>query len=124
MAKNLLTWIAFGILIIGVPLMVLKSLAYDVPTPLAVGNNKFTLASARALALSQSEHKNNGEAAHAFEQYFALGGQEADMMAMYAYTLSELGRKEDAVTWAHKATAKDPNSKAAQMIRKALENQK
>jgi tetratricopeptide (TPR) repeat protein len=116
-----LTWAAFAVLLVGVPIAVVKNLSYKVPTPLIVGANKFTLPTVRELALKQSQEKRHDEAAQSFERYFALGGNEADMMAMYAYTLSEMGHKSEALTWSRKASKTDPNSKAAKLIQQALE---
>ena len=74
----------------------------------------------RAQALNLSETENHIEAVKSFERYFALGGEEADVMALYAYSLLEIGRKDEARVWSGRAIATDPKSKAAKLIQKEL----
>ncbi len=116
-----LIWAGFTVMVVVIPLLLFKLLSLTTPTPNMAGNNKFTLSTVRALALQQSAQEKHSEALASFQRYFSMGGQEADIMAMYAYTLMELGRDEEAREWSRKASAQDPESKAARMIRDALE---
>jgi len=113
--------IAVLALLIAIPYFLMRTLSYNVPTPATVGDQRFTLPTLKQVALNQSAQKDYRSALVSFDKYFALGGQEADMMAMYAYVLSEVGRKDEAIPWSRKAVAKDPKSKAANMIHEALE---
>jgi hypothetical protein len=113
-------WIWLMTLAAVLPLLTLKLLSYTVPTPNQAGSGKLTQMTARHVAMQYSERGDNASAAASFQKYFALGGTDADMMAMYAFTLAELGRRDEAKTWSKKASVANPKSKAAQMVEKAL----
>ena len=115
-----LAWAAFAVFCIGLPLLMFKALSYTVPTPNQASVGQTALLTLRAVALDQSEAENHVEAVKSFERYFALGGKEADIMALYAYSLLEIGRKDEARAWSGRAIASDPKSKAAQLIEKEL----
>lgn len=115
-----LAWTAFVVFCIGLPLLMFKALSFTVPTPNQAGVGQLTLPTLRAQGLNHSEAENHTEAVKSFERYFALGGEEADVMALYAYSLLEIGRKEEARVWSGRAIATDPKSKAAQLIEKEL----
>lgn len=116
-----LVWAGFAVLLVAVPWYLATQFAYDVPLPAMVGANKFTLPTLRQQAFTFSQKGDHQAATKSFADYFALGGREADVMAMYAYSLSELGRNEEAVKWSRRALATEPKSKAAQLIHDALE---
>lgn len=108
-----------GVIVIPGLLLFLLSLK-QVPTPnMAEGVRSSTAGLAR-VAQMQSQAGNHTEAARSFQTYFSLGGSDANMMALYAYSLSELGRRAEAVEWARKALEKEPQSKAARLINDAL----
>ncbi len=124
--KNRLKWpaiyLATFIGLVVVPLLALKGLSYSVPTPVVAGVNTMTKPTIKEMALMQSERNEHAEAAQNFERYFILGGDEADMMAMYAFSLKELGRMAEARVWSKKSLQKDPESRAAKIMRDTLKN--
>ena len=117
-----LTWLAFGVLLIGAPGVVFYMLnQLQVPTANQSGLNRFSVATFGRLAERQSQTGNHQEAVKNFSSYFILGGQDADMMAQYAYSLSETGQREEALKWSRAALEKSPTSKAARLVHDALE---
>lgn len=115
-----LIYLATFIGLVVLPVLLMKKLSYSVPTPSQAGVTSLTSPTIKALALSQSEKGQHADAAQSFERYFALGGQEADVMAMYAYSLKELGRIAEAKIWSKKSLQQDPQSRAGKLIQDAL----
>ncbi len=115
----ILAWTAFVVFVVGMPVLLFKGLTYNDTSALT---SSFARPKLFSLAMSQSEKGDHQEALRNFERYFALGGQEADAMALYAYSLLEVGRRDDAISWAKKAVDKDPLSKAAKLIHDTLES--
>lgn len=117
-----LTWLAAIGLVVLVPAAVIYKLStLHVPTPLVAGSNKYTLGTLEQIARTQTDRGEYADAAQNFARYFALGGQDADVMATYAYALSEIGRKDLARAWSQKAIHTNPKSKAARLIYDSLE---
>lgn len=116
-----LTWAVVAVFLVGVPIAIVQTLSFNVPVPEIVGINKFTLPTVRQLAISQYQEQKYAEASQSFARYFVLGGQEADMMALYAAALSQIGEKSQARTWIDKAVKAQPTSKTAVMVRDLLE---
>jgi tetratricopeptide (TPR) repeat protein len=115
-------WAAFAVLLIAAPgVMFYKLAQLQVPHPNQAGLNKFSLPTLGSVAERQSQTGNHAEAVKNFKNYFELGGQDADLMAEYAYSLSELGLKEEALKWSRLAIKTAPNSKAARLINDTLE---
>jgi hypothetical protein len=120
-----LTWLAAIVFGIGAPGFVLYKLAgFQVPSPAISGVNSMTVSTYGGLGMAQANRGEYSQAASNFSKYFELGGQDADMMAMYAYSLSQLGHRAEALEWSRKAIAKSPQSKAARLIHDTLEPRK
>jgi hypothetical protein len=117
-----MVWLSFILLIAGGPILLFKFLTYNVPTPSSVGNSEFTLPTLQRLAMDQFSAGQHSVVVQTLEKYFALGGVEADMMAVYAQSLSEIGRTAEAKVWSQKAIAADPKSKAAKLVHDNLEH--
>lgn len=98
-----LTWLAF-IALIAAPVVVFRNLTYAVPTPNVAGINKLTLPTLKQLALLQVEEQNLSSATSTLQRYFMLGGQEPEVMALYAQVLQRSGRGVEAKTWESKAS--------------------
>ena len=117
-----LVWLATAGGLIGIPGIILYALStFQPPTPGMAGVNSFTVSTMGSAAMSQSEAGNHLEAIKNFQSYFQLGGQDVEKMALYAYSLAELGRKDEALTWSRKAVQTDPKSRAARLIHDTLE---
>ncbi|HMN68876.1 MAG TPA: tetratricopeptide repeat protein [Bdellovibrionales bacterium] len=114
-------WIAFLVPVIALPTMLFYALGtINNPQANMSGNNSFTAQTAGLHAEALSQAGQHAEAIANFTRYFAMGGNEADMMAQYAYSLSETGRKDEAKQWADRAIQADPQSKAAKIVHDAL----
>lgn len=123
--KWALVWLATIVGLLGVPGILLYVLSsFQPPVPGMAGTNTFTVSTMGSAAMAQSEAGNHAEAIKNFQSYFQLGGQDVEEMALYAYSLSELGRKDEALTWSRKAVAADPKSRAARLIHDTLEVKK
>ncbi|MBX3022652.1 MAG: hypothetical protein KF799_13350 [Bdellovibrionales bacterium] len=115
-------WITSLSLVIAIPLLMLWLLGVrSIPTPNMASSVRFNTSRLASVATMQSKAGNHDEAVRSFARYFELGGQDANIMALYAFSLSELGRRAEAIEWSRKAIATSPDSKAAKMINDALE---
>lgn len=117
---------AFAIFVmIAVPgLLLFKLSLVQPPTANTTYAVKSSIARLANTATLQSKEGNHTEAARSFKTYFELGGHDANMMALYAFSLSEIGNRAEAVEWSRKAIKTAPDSKAARMIHDALEPKK
>lgn len=116
-------WIWMLAMMIGVPGLILYKLG-TVPSMNYETVQYIQRTTEQRLARTAQTHAkagNHTEAVNTFKTYFEIGGTNADMMALYAYSLSELGHRAEALTWARKAVDKAPQSKAAKLIHDALE---
>jgi hypothetical protein len=92
---------------IGVPgVMLYQFSKVQIPIPSMAGVNKFTLDTARRLAMSQVMEGRYVEAAKNFKFYFSSGGDDGAAMGAYAKALNELGLKEDADQWLEKSSVR------------------
>lgn len=123
--KWIATWIGMAVLVILPTYITLYGLGFNsVPTPVAAGYNDLSKMTSAQKARMLSDAGRHREAAEEFRTYFQLGGNDANLMALYAFSLSQLGLKTEAVTWARKALKTAPESKAARLIHDALEPSK
>lgn len=97
---------------------------FNVPTPVMAGYNQMSLDTLRNQAMAQAEAGYHASAIKNFSQYFQLGGDDADAMAVYALSLDAQGQDKLAEKWSQKAIANEPESKAAQFVRGILEQKK
>lgn len=112
-------------LIVAIPgILLFKLSLVQVPTATRSYVVRSSILRLASVATMQSKAGNHIEAARSFKTYFDLGGQDANMMALYAFSLSELGNRAEAVDWSRKAVEASPESKAARMIHDALEPKK
>ena len=116
------TWIAMAALVIVPTYTILNALGFNsMPPPSAAGYNDYSQMTSAQKARMLSDAGRHREAAEEFRTYFQLGGNDANLMALYAYSLSQLGLNTEAITWSRKALKTAPDSKAARLIHEALE---
>jgi hypothetical protein len=120
-----LIWLTTIIGVLGIPALLLYNLSnFRPPVPALVGFNELSLLTVGNLAVNQTEAGNHRDAVIHFKSYFDLGGNDADKMALYAFSLSKLGNKDEALLWSRKAIETNPSSKAARLIHDVLETKK
>ncbi len=117
-----LIWVATLILTVAVPISGLYLLGQvQVPTPNMAGFNDFSLGTLGNIAATQAQQGRYALAVRTFTDYFKLGGDDPEHMALFASSLNQVGRGKEALEWSRKAIQAAPESRTARFINESLE---
>lgn len=117
-----LIWISALVLAVGVPLSGLYLLGQvPVPLPNEASLNDYSLGTLGNIAATQARNGQYALAVRTFTDYFQLGGDDGDHMAIFASSLNQVGRSKEALEWSRKAVQAAPESRTAHFINDSLE---
>jgi hypothetical protein len=117
-----LIWVAALTLAVGVPLTGLYLLGQvEVPTPNEAALNGYSIGTLGSIGATQARYGQYALAVRTFSDYFQLGGDDPEHMALFASSLNQVGRSAEGLEWSRKAVQAAPASKTARFINEILE---